>query len=139
MFFLQAGFVTHFVLAAWLRQDRLALRFFKNRFLIFYSYFFLVCSVCVFSCCGLRQKCKAPALFGCGGLVLFFVAAFLFLPQVAVRLFWVAVFGDSLALCFFCNQFFKSYLALRCLLLLRWLGADSVRLSFCLSFGAATQ
>ena len=93
-------------LAACLGQDRLALRFFKNWFLIFYSYFFLVCSVCVFSCCGLRQKCKAPALFCCGGLVLFLVAAFLFLPQVAVRLFLVAVFGGQFGFMFFLQSVF---------------------------------
>jgi len=59
---MQAGFVTVFVLAAWLRLDKVAFYFFKNQFLVCYCYFFLACSVLLCCCCGLWQGSEAFTL-----------------------------------------------------------------------------
>ena len=102
--FFQVGFVTAFVLAAWLRLDKVIFCCSKKGFKFCCSYFFLVFAFYFFCCCGVGQWVEASALFGCCWLVLFLVAGFHFMPQVVVLLFfsysfrwtiWLSVFSKN--------------------------------------------
>ena len=88
-------------------MDGLALRFFKNQFLVCCCYFFLVVGFCFSRCCGFGQNSEAFIFFGCYGLVLFFVSCFHFIPQVTVLLFLVASFGGQFGFTLFLQTVFK--------------------------------
>ena len=79
----------------------------QNVFKFCYSYFFLVCSVCVFCCGGVGQWVEASALFGCCWLVLFSFAVFISYRKSKCFYSSVAVFGGQFAFVLFLQTVFK--------------------------------
>ncbi len=116
LFFIQAGFVTVFVAAVSFQVDSLALRFFKNQFLVCCCYFFLVCSVCSFYCCGVRTKFGSLYFFRLLRACAFFSCNFSFHTEGFSAFVLVAVFGLTVGSLLFRKLFLKSYLALQFLL-----------------------
>ena len=111
---MQSGFVTAFVLAAWLGLDKVTFcccKLFLN-FVAVTSFKFLLSTF--FVAVGLDNELK-PSPFRLLLARAFFVCCFHFIPQVAVLLFFGGSFSvDNLALCIFKKQFLKSCLALQC-------------------------
>ena len=85
--FLQVGFVTVLVVAAWFRVDKVAFGFFKNHFKVCCSYFFSVFCCLVFCCCAVGQWLKR-LLFSPASARTFFVNRFHFIPQGKAVLFF---------------------------------------------------
>ena len=87
LYFLQAGFVTAFVVGLWFRVDKVAFRFFKKHFKVWCSYFFSVFRFLVFCGCGVGQWLKR-LLFSPAAARTFFASRFHFIPQGKAVLFF---------------------------------------------------
>jgi len=85
----------------------MALCFLQNKFLVCYTYFFLVFTFCIFSCCGFGQNSEAFTLFGCCGLVLVLFAVFISYRRLQCVCFLVVVFGGQVGLLLFQKTVFK--------------------------------
>ncbi|MBS0425620.1 MAG: hypothetical protein JSR71_14725 [Proteobacteria bacterium] len=96
---MQAGFVTALVASAWFWVDKVALRFFKNQF--------LVCSVCSFCCCGVRTKFGSLYFFRLLRACAFFSCNFSFHTEGFSAFVLVAVFGLTVGYLLFSKTVFK--------------------------------
>jgi hypothetical protein len=80
---------------------------FQKQFSVCYSSLFLVCSVCVFCCCGVGQNSEAFTFFGCSWLVSFLFAVFISYRKSKCFCFLVAVWGGQVGFLLFQKPVFK--------------------------------